>query len=40
MSKNIILCADGTWNGLGASDGPDLDPRRDQRPSILRIARR
>jgi hypothetical protein len=26
MAKNIIFCADGTWNGLGATEGPDLDP--------------
>ncbi len=24
MPKNIVFCADGTWNGLGASDGPHL----------------
>ncbi len=24
MAKNIVFCADGTWNGLGTTDGPDL----------------
>ncbi|WP_431273144.1 DUF2235 domain-containing protein [Variovorax ureilyticus] len=24
MSKNIIFCADGTWNGLGQGDGQDV----------------
>lgn len=26
MSKHIVFCADGTWNGPGADDGPDLSP--------------
>jgi uncharacterized protein (DUF2235 family) len=26
MAKNIVFCADGTWNGLGHSEGPDIDP--------------
>ena len=26
MAKDIIFCADGTWNGPGNDDGPDLSP--------------
>ena len=26
MPKDIVFCADGTWNGPGADDGPDLSP--------------
>lgn len=26
MAKNIVFCADGTWNGLGTGDAQDLQP--------------